>query len=39
VEDVLSALRGRAPGDRLPIVVARGDERRTLDVELGTRPS
>jgi serine protease Do len=38
VEDVLSALRGRARGDRLAIVVARRGERRTLDVELGSRP-
>jgi S1-C subfamily serine protease len=38
VEDLLAALRGREPGDELPLAVVRDGRRRTIDVRLGTRP-
>jgi S1-C subfamily serine protease len=35
---VSSAISAHKPGDRMPIVVARGDQRLTLQVTLGERP-
>ncbi|GAB3004370.1 trypsin-like peptidase domain-containing protein [Amycolatopsis acidiphila] len=37
VEDVLGALRGMKPGDRVPVVVARGQDRPQLQVTLGAQ--
>lgn len=37
VENVFGVLRGRQPGDKLPIVVRRGGESLTLEIELGKR--
>jgi S1-C subfamily serine protease len=39
VEDVLAALRRRDPGDRLALVVARGDDRREVTVRLAELPT
>ncbi len=38
VEDVLTLLRERLPGDRLALEVVRDDEKRTMEVELRDRP-
>jgi putative serine protease PepD len=37
-DDVSSAVSGLEPGDEVEIEVSRDGERRTFDVELGTRP-
>jgi S1-C subfamily serine protease len=37
-DDVSAVVNARRPGDRVPVVVERGGERRTLNVELGTQP-
>jgi S1-C subfamily serine protease len=37
-DDVSAIVNARRPGDRVPVVVERGGERRTLNVELGTQP-
>lgn len=39
VEDVLSALRRSDPGDELALEIIRDDDRRTVTVETGRRPS
>ena len=39
VEDVLAALRGRDPGDRLKVTYVRDGDRHSTTVTLGTRPS
>jgi S1-C subfamily serine protease len=38
VEDLYARLRDFQPGDRVTVVVARGDERESLEVTLGERP-
>lgn len=38
-QDVLTALSRLRPGDKVSVVVARGEERITLDVKLAQRPS
>jgi putative serine protease PepD len=37
-DDVASAIQDRRPGDTVELEIERGGDRRTLDVELGTRP-
>ncbi|MGI8729571.1 MAG: S1C family serine protease [Solirubrobacteraceae bacterium] len=37
-QDISAAIEGRKPGDRIEIEVQRGGTRRTLKIELGTRP-
>jgi putative serine protease PepD len=36
--DISRAIAGKSPGDRVVVEVVRGVERRTFEVELGTRP-
>ena len=38
-EDLGSAIDDHKPGDRVELTVQRGDEQRTIEVELGTRPT
>ena len=38
-EDVAAAIESRKPGDVIEVTVLRAGQRRTLDVELGTRPA
>jgi serine protease DegQ len=38
VEDLYARLRDFQPGDRVTVVVARGDDRESLEVTLGERP-
>jgi putative serine protease PepD len=38
-EDLGSAIDDHKPGDRVELTVQRGDEQRTIEVELGTRPA
>jgi S1-C subfamily serine protease len=38
VEDFLTVLRGRSPGDNLPVTLSRGGNRETVTVRLGERP-
>ena len=38
-DDIVQALDGHQPGDRVPIVVVRNGARRTLTVRLGDRPA
>jgi S1-C subfamily serine protease len=38
-DDVPAAIADREPGDEVEVVVYRGDERKTIEVELGKRPS
>jgi S1-C subfamily serine protease len=37
-DDVVAAVAGKQPGDKVELEVYRGDEKRTLEVELGERP-
>ena len=37
-EDVSSAVAARKPGEKAKVTVVRGGDRRTLTVDLGTRP-
>jgi putative serine protease PepD len=37
-EDLSAAVLEHKPGDRVKLTVVRGDEQRTIEVELGTRP-
>jgi len=38
-DDVPAAIAGAKPGDEVEVVVYRGDERKTVEVELGKRPT
>jgi S1-C subfamily serine protease len=38
-EDLQSAIDAKAPGDTVQLTVSRGGDTRTVEVELGTRPS
>jgi S1-C subfamily serine protease len=38
VEDLLAVLRGRAPGDRVTLTIARDGDEREVEVELSDRP-
>ncbi|MEM6671371.1 MAG: PDZ domain-containing protein [Planctomycetota bacterium] len=38
-EDLLSALSGSRPGDAIRVKIRRGEDKKTLSVELGARPS
>jgi S1-C subfamily serine protease len=38
-DDVVRIVRGRRPGDSLPVVVVRGDQRKTFEVTLGDLPN
>ena len=37
-DDVVSAVAGKQPGDTVELEIYRGDDKRTVDVELGERP-
>jgi putative serine protease PepD len=37
-EDISRAIEGKSPGDRVQVEIVRGSQRRTIEVELGTRP-
>jgi S1-C subfamily serine protease len=37
-DDVVAAVAGKEPGDTIELEIYRGDDRRTLEVELGERP-
>jgi S1-C subfamily serine protease len=37
-DDVVSAVAGKQPGDTVEVEIYRGDDKRTVDVELGERP-
>ena len=39
IEDVYAVLRKHGPGDHVTVVVERDGQRRSIDVELGARPS
>ena len=34
-----AAVASKEPGDKIEVVFYRGDERKTVEIELGTRPS
>ena len=38
VEDFLGVLRGRSPGDNVPVTLSRGGSQQTVTVRLGERP-
>jgi S1-C subfamily serine protease len=37
-DDVVSAVAGKQPGDTIEVEIYRGDDKRTVEVELGERP-
>ena len=38
-DDVVSAVAGKQPGDTVELEIYRGDDKRTVSVELGERPA
>jgi putative serine protease PepD len=37
-DDISRAIAGKSPGERVEVEIVRGGQRRTIEVELGTRP-
>ena len=38
-DDLIAALSGKQPGDKVTLTVSRSGETRSVEVTLGTRPS